>query len=244
MRSVMATLSAADAADLATARSLFAWHGTHRFCSACGAASQITRAGWQRDCPICGVSHFPRTDPVVIMRIVRGNRLLLGRSPGWPEGMYSLLAGFMEPGETIEAAVRREVAEETAIRVGPVRLIASQPWPYPSSLMIGCEGDAERDEIELLTSRLTADPAAAPVSASAQKGVFLQLGAFSSADNAESLRSHLARELDWLSEAIEINAGGGMHRVHLGPYASRSDAEKVAEKIRLALGYKPSFVVR
>jgi len=149
MRSVMATLSAADAADLATARSLFAWHGTHRFCSACGAASQITRAGWQRDCPICGVSHFPRTDPVVIMRIVRGNRLLLGRSPGWPEGMYSLLAGFMEPGETIEAAVRREVAEETAIRVGPVRLIASQPWPYPSSLMIGCEGDAESDEITL-----------------------------------------------------------------------------------------------
>lgn len=156
LRGAMAALPAEDAADLATARSLFAWHGSHRFCSACGAASQISRAGWQRDCPSCSAAHFPRTDPVVIMRILRGNRILLGRSPGWPEGMYSLLAGFMEPGETIEAAVRREVAEETCIRVGPVRFLACQPWPYPSSLMIGCEGLAESDDITLDSVELEA----------------------------------------------------------------------------------------
>ncbi len=156
LRGAMALLSPEDAVDLAAARSLFAWHGNHRFCSACGAATEITRAGWQRDCPACRAAHFPRTDPVVIMRIVRGNRLLLGRSPGWPEGMYSLLAGFMEPGETVEAAVRREVAEETGVRVGAVRYLASQPWPYPSSLMLGCEGQAESDEITLDPAELEA----------------------------------------------------------------------------------------
>ena len=143
--------------------------------------------------------------------------------------------GYVDNGSTrveVEAILPGDATQITYAQVKPPPLPARTP---PA---------AERDEIELLTSRLTADSAAAPVSASAQKGVFLQLGAFSSADNAESLRSHLARELDWLSEAIEINAGGGMHRVHLGPYASRSDAEKVAEKIRLALGYKPGFVTR
>ena len=107
----------------------------------------------------------------------------------------------------------------------------------------------EVDEIELLATKLAASDSTplvpvAPLSVVAQKGVFLQLGAFSSADNAESLRSHLSRELDWLDESIQVNASGGIHRVHLGPYASRSDAEKVAEKIRLALGYKPAFVTR
>ena len=156
LRGAMANLPVADASDLATARSLFAWHGSHGFCSCCGAASQIVRAGWQRDCPTCGALHFPRTDPVVIMRIIRGNRLLVGRSPGWPEGMYSLLAGFMEPGETAEAAVRREVREETGIRVGAVRFLSSQPWPYPSSLMLGCEGIAESDAITLDPTELEA----------------------------------------------------------------------------------------
>ena len=112
-------------------------------------------AGWQRDCPACGAHHFPRTDPVVIMLITHGNSVLLGRSPGWPEGMYSCLAGFVEPGETIEAAVRREVFEESGVRVGAVNYVASQPWPFPASLMFGCQGIAlgtelniDRDEIE------------------------------------------------------------------------------------------------
>ena len=143
--------------------------------------------------------------------------------------------GYVDNGSTrveVEAILPGDATQITYAQVKPPPLPARTP-PV-----------AERDEIEQLTSRLAADPAATPVSTSAQKGVFLQLGAFSSADNAESLRLHLARELDWLSEAIEINVGGGMHRVHLGPYASRSDAEKVAEKIRLALGYKPGFVTR
>lgn len=149
LRGVMAALGPRDAELVATAKALLSWHRSHRFCSACGALSAVAEAGWQRRCPACGASHFPRTDPVVIMLITRGNRTLIGRSPGWPEGMYSCLAGFMEPGETLEAAVRREVAEETGVRVGPVRYLASQPWPYPSSLMIGCAGVAESEEITL-----------------------------------------------------------------------------------------------
>jgi len=108
-------------------------------------------AGWQRICPDCGGHHFPRTDPVVIMLITRGNKCLLGRSPGWPEGMYSCLAGFLEPGETIEAAVRREVFEEAGVHVGQVSYLSSQPWAYPSSLMIGCHGEALSEEITLDT---------------------------------------------------------------------------------------------
>lgn len=149
LRGVMADLSPRDAELAATAKALTGWHVTHRFCSACGKASLPAMAGWQRRCPDCGASHFPRTDPVVIMLVVRGNKLLLGRSPGWPEGMYSALAGFVEPGETIEAAVRREVAEETGVEVGRVRYLASQPWPYPASLMIGCLAQAETDAITL-----------------------------------------------------------------------------------------------
>jgi NAD+ diphosphatase len=106
-------------------------------------------AGWQRDCPSCSAHHFPRTDPVVIMLITRGNSVLVGRSHGWPEGMYSLLAGFVEPGETIEAAVRRETFEEAGIRVGAVSYLASQPWPFPSSLMLGCRGEALDDAITI-----------------------------------------------------------------------------------------------
>lgn len=149
VRSVMATLPRADAEFVVTARAILNWHRSHRFCSACGQESVPVQAGWQRRCPACGAQHFPRTDPVVIMLVTRGNSTLIGRSPGWPEGTYSCLAGFMEPGETLEAAVRREVAEETAIRVGAVRYLACQPWPYPSSLMIGCHGAAETGEITL-----------------------------------------------------------------------------------------------
>jgi NAD+ diphosphatase len=149
LRGVMASLPRADAEFAATAKAVLSWHRSHRFCSACGQESALAEAGWQRRCTACGTSHFPRTDPVVIMLVTRGNETLIGRSPGWPEGMYSCLAGFMEPGETFEAAVRREVAEETGIRVGAVRYLACQPWPYPSSLMIGCHGAAEAGAITL-----------------------------------------------------------------------------------------------
>ena len=149
LRAVMAALSPADAGNAATAKGIFAWHAAHRFCANCGGPSRIDDAGWRRSCPACGAQHFPRTDPVVIMLILSGNSLLLGRQSSWPEGMYSLLAGFMEPGETIEAAVRRETFEETGVRVGRVEYLASQPWPFPSSLMIGCRGEALGRELRL-----------------------------------------------------------------------------------------------
>ncbi|MEE2944469.1 MAG: NAD(+) diphosphatase [Pseudomonadota bacterium] len=149
LRAIMTRLNPRDAELAATARSLFAWHRTHGFCAKCGHQSVITQAGWQRDCPACGAKHFPRTDPVVIMLITHGNQVLVGRSPGWPEGMYSLLAGFLEPGETPEAAVRREVYEEAGIRVGDVSYLGSQPWAFPSSLMLGFAGEALGTDISI-----------------------------------------------------------------------------------------------
>ncbi|MCP5075167.1 MAG: NAD(+) diphosphatase [Rhodobacteraceae bacterium] len=149
LRSIMAKLSPQDAELAATARSLFEWHHNHPFCSKCGAASEVAQSGWQRTCPACGAFHFPRTDPVVIVLATHGNSVLLGRSPNWPEGMYSLLAGFMEPGETMEAAARREVFEESGIRLGKVGYLASQPWPFPSSLMIGCSAEALNTDITI-----------------------------------------------------------------------------------------------
>ncbi|NOX38948.1 MAG: NAD(+) diphosphatase [Alphaproteobacteria bacterium] len=149
LRHIMARLTPAEAELIVMAQGLFAWHRFHRFCANCGHLTEITQAGWQRTCPACNRQHFPRTDPVVIMLITKGNKLLIGRSPNWLEGMYSLLAGFMEPGETVEAAVRREVYEETQVRVGAVGYLASQPWPFPSSLMIGCWGHATSDEITI-----------------------------------------------------------------------------------------------
>jgi NAD+ diphosphatase len=149
LRLAMAYLPSGQGGTIATARSLMEWHRTHLFCSRCGARSEADQAGWRRVCGSCGGQHFPRTDPVVIMLITRGDQLLLGRSPGWPETMYSLLAGFVEPGETIEAAVRREVVEESGIAVGDVSVLATQPWPFPSSLMIGCAGEATSEDIKL-----------------------------------------------------------------------------------------------
>ena len=149
LRGSMVLLSPVDAAMGATTRALFNWTRTHRFCSRCGARSAPVMAGWQRQCAECKAQHFPRTDPVVIMLVVRGNRLLMGRSPGWPEGMYSALAGFVEPGESLEAAVRREIFEETGITAGAVRYVASQPWPWPNSLMLGFLAEATSDEITL-----------------------------------------------------------------------------------------------
>lgn len=149
LRRVMTWLSPRDAELAATAKAVMGWHQTHLFCARCGAASDITQGGWQRTCPSCGAHHFPRTDPVVIMLVTRGNSVLVGRSPGWPEGMYSLLAGFVEPGETLEAAVRREVFEETGVSVGHVDYLSSQPWPFPASLMFGCHGHATSQDITI-----------------------------------------------------------------------------------------------
>ena len=149
LRRAMTRLTARDAELVATAKALLGWHRSHRFCSSCGSPSAVVNSGWQRDCSDCGSSHFPRTDPVVIALITYGNKVLLGRNHVWPKGMYSLLAGFVEPGETIEAAVRREVLEETGVEVGEVGYLSSQPWPFPTSLMIGCQGRALSDRIQI-----------------------------------------------------------------------------------------------
>ncbi|TNF22913.1 MAG: NAD(+) diphosphatase [Rhodobacteraceae bacterium] len=149
VRANLTRLTTADAELAATAKAILSWHDSHGFCSRCGTQSVIVNAGWQRACRDCGGQHFPRTDPVVIMLITRGNSVLMGRSPQWPEGMYSLLAGFVEPGETLEAAVRREVMEESGVPVGAVEYLASQPWPFPASLMFGCRGEALATDITL-----------------------------------------------------------------------------------------------
>ena len=131
-------LAASEAPTYAAALSLAGWHSRHRFCANCGQETASVRAGWSRHCNACGADHFPRVDPVVIMLAEQDGDLLLGRQPHYPPGRYSALAGFVEVGETIEAAVAREFQEEAGIRVEDVRYIASQPWPFPSSLMIGC----------------------------------------------------------------------------------------------------------
>ncbi|MEM6608148.1 MAG: NAD(+) diphosphatase [Pseudomonadota bacterium] len=149
LRSIMTTIDPRAAELLATAKALTGWHATHRFCAVCGQPSEMAEAGWQRRCDACGARHFPRTDPVVIVLVTHGNDLLLGRSPGWPEGMYSLLAGFVEPGETLEAAAAREVFEESGVRLANVRYAACQPWPFPASLMMGMVAEAKTREITL-----------------------------------------------------------------------------------------------
>jgi NAD+ diphosphatase len=134
-------------AALAEAKALLAWHARHRFCANCGAATQMTQAGWKRECPSCRVEHFPRTDPVVIMLAVDGERCLLGRASRFVPGMWSCLAGFVEPGESMEDAARRETLEEAGITCGRVKYFASQPWPFPMSLMIGCHAQATSTDI-------------------------------------------------------------------------------------------------
>ncbi len=144
-------LPASDAGILAQCRSQLAWHERHQFCSACGTRSTQTRGGHVRICPNCNAQHFPRTDPVAIMVISDGNRCLLGQAVGRlaRTGMYSALAGFIDQGESIEEAVRREVREEAGVEVGAVRYHSSQPWPFPSSLMIGCHGEALTTDIRI-----------------------------------------------------------------------------------------------
>jgi NAD+ diphosphatase len=146
---LLALMSSRDAAIWGAARSLNEWHNRHGFCSVCGHASAPFRAGWGRKCPNCDAEHFPRVDPVVIMLAEHDKRVLLGRSPHYPPGRYSALAGFVEPGEAIEEAVAREIFEEAGVRVGDIRYVASQPWPFPGSLMIACIGQAENDTLTL-----------------------------------------------------------------------------------------------
>jgi len=152
------TLPQGELAILAQARSLLHWHEHHGFCANCGIRTEMRDAGYRRHCAACGTDHFPRTDPVIIIAVRHNTRMLLGRQSAWADGMYSTLAGFMEPGETIEEAARREVFEETGIRVGDIRFHLNQPWPFPSSLMIGLIGEALNVDIvidpkELETAR-------------------------------------------------------------------------------------------
>lgn len=134
-----------EATVFAQARAVLHWQQRHRFCGACGGAVAFQRGGWQGHCAQCGLDHYPRTDPAVIVAVTDGERLLLGRQASWPARRYSTLAGFVEPGETLEQTVAREVMEESAVRVRSSRYLASQPWPFPSSLMLGFIADAEPD---------------------------------------------------------------------------------------------------
>lgn len=138
-------------AMLAYARGMLTWHRRHRFCGTCGTATEVKDAGHLRVCSNeqCAVSHFPRTDPAVIMLVTKGDKCILGRQRQWPPGMFSTLAGFVEPGETLEAAVAREVYEESAVEVTDVRFHSSQPWPFPTSLMLGFYATAVNDDVRV-----------------------------------------------------------------------------------------------
>src|SRR5579863_5412397 len=149
MRAAAAVLPAKDVAILGQAKAMIDWHQRHGFCARCGSATEFAEAGYKRSCPNCNAEHFPRTDPVVIMLATHGEACLVGRGKQFPRGMYSALAGFIEPGETIEEAVRRELHEEAGVVAGKVDYFATQPWPFPSSLMIGCFAEAGSREIKV-----------------------------------------------------------------------------------------------
>ncbi len=174
------TVPPAQLSAVAAAKSLVTWHQRHGFCANCGTRTAMREGGWKRECPSCKAEHFPRTDPVVIMLVTKGDKCLMGRQSRFMPGMYSCLAGFVEAAETIEDAVRREVFEEAGIRCGEVAYYMTQPWPYPSSLMIGCTTRAlnedivvdrveledarwfDRDEIRLMITRKHPDGLAGP----------------------------------------------------------------------------------
>jgi NAD+ diphosphatase len=151
---VQGVLSEAELLLVSQARALMGWHAINRCCTRCGGLVRAHDAGWRRHCGACSLDTFPRMDPAVIMLITRGGRCLLGHEHRFPEKLYSALAGYVEPGDDIEHAVRREVMEETGIEVGKVHYIASQPWPFPHSLMIGCWGEALNEDITLDTDEL------------------------------------------------------------------------------------------
>jgi NAD+ diphosphatase len=173
LRSVGPLLPVHEAGLLATARALLHWHGTNRFCSNCGAPTVVADAGHARHCPHCGREHFPRTDPAVIVLVTHGDQALLGRSPRFPTGMYSTLAGFVEAGESLEQAVEREIFEEAGVRLEKVEYRSSQPWPFPQSLMLGFRAQAvsldmkiDADELEdavWIERAVMADPERCPV---------------------------------------------------------------------------------
>jgi len=148
-RAAAAVLPAHQVAILGQAKALLDWHWRHGYCARCGAATVIADGGYRRLCRACRAEHFPRLDPAVIMLVTAGDRCLLGRNKRFVGGHYSTLAGFIEPGETIEEAVAREVMEEVNVRVGRVRYFASQPWPFPASLMIGCFAEAQTLDIHV-----------------------------------------------------------------------------------------------
>ncbi|HSM53691.1 MAG TPA: NAD(+) diphosphatase, partial [Erythrobacter sp.] len=152
--SAMQALQPGELATYGGARSLVDWHARHRFCARCGGPTKLAKGGWQRNCSSCDAQHFPRTDPVTIMLVEHEGRLLLGRQPRFPPRMYSALAGFVEPGETIEEAVAREIWEEAGVRARDVQYVASQPWPFPSQLMIGCYSVTDDPELTIDTTEL------------------------------------------------------------------------------------------
>ncbi|MEL7232582.1 MAG: NAD(+) diphosphatase, partial [Pseudomonadota bacterium] len=158
MRAAAGTLPPMQANLAATARSVLEWHRSHRFCSRCGHESDVAEAGWKRVCPNCGAEHFPRTDPVAIMLATHGDKCLLGRQAAWPAGFWSALAGFVEPGETVEQAAARELEEEAGIKADPAKAeyLFCQPWPFPSSMMIGILLEAETTEISVEQDELEA----------------------------------------------------------------------------------------
>ena len=144
-----------EAAIVSGAKAISGWHASHRHCARCGAMTEPQQGGWKRQCPACEAQHFPRTDPVVIMLVVRGERVAIAHNVNFPDTLYSLIAGFVEPGETIEEAVRRETLEELGLRCGRVDYLCSQPWPFPAALMFGCIAEALDEEFTLEEAELS-----------------------------------------------------------------------------------------
>jgi len=151
LRAVGALMPQREGAILAYARGLTYWHDRHKFCGVCGSPTEVKAAGHQRQCTNqdCSAVQFPRTDPAVIMRITHGDKILMARQAVWPQGMHSILAGFVEPGESLEDAVAREVYEEVGLRLTRIKYFSSQPWPFPSSLMLGFSAEATSDQFKV-----------------------------------------------------------------------------------------------